>query len=79
MIPGREWLRLEVDMGITVNQQARDWVEGETVTQLLARMKYTYPLVAVRIDGRLIPRSEYPKRTVPEDSVVEVIHLMSGG
>jgi sulfur carrier protein len=66
-------------MGIVVNQQPQDWVEGETVAQLLARMKYTYPLVSVRIDGRLIPRSEYQRQTVPDGSRVEVLHLMSGG
>jgi len=66
-------------MGITVNQEARDWVEGETVARLLLRMKYTYPLVAVKIDGRLVSKSEYEKQTIPDDSNVEVIHLMSGG
>lgn len=79
LIRGREWLKLKAEMGIMVNRQPRDWVEGETVAQLLLRMKYTYPLVAVRIDGRLVPRSEYPRQTVPDDSTVEVIHLMSGG
>jgi thiazole synthase/sulfur carrier protein len=68
-----------IDMGIVVNQEARDWVEGETVAQLLLRMKYTYPLVAVKIDGRLVPKSEYEKQTIPDDSRVEVVHLMSGG
>ena len=66
-------------MGIVVNQEARDWVEGETVARLLSRMKYTYPLVAVKIDGRLVPRSEYEQQTIPDNSTVEVIHLMSGG
>jgi len=66
-------------MGITVNQEARGWVEGETVTELLLRMKYTYPLVAVKIDGRLIPKAEYQRQTIPDNSIVEVVHLMSGG
>jgi len=66
-------------MAIVVNQEARDWVEGETVAQLLLRMKYTYPLVAVKIDGRLIPRAEYQRQTIPDNSNVEVVHLMSGG
>lgn len=68
-----------MEMGITVNQEARDWVEGETVTQLLSRMKYTYPLVAVKIDGRLVLKSEYEKQTIPDNSRIEVVHLMSGG
>ena len=75
---GGRW-RIWVKMGIVVNQEARDWVEGETVARLLSRMKYTYPLVAVKIDGRLVPRSEYEQQTIPDNSTVEVIHLMSGG
>ena len=66
-------------MGIVVNQEARDWVEDETVAQLLLRMKYTYPLVAVKIDGRLIPKTDYQQQTIPDNSTVEVVHLMSGG
>ena len=68
-----------MEMGITVNQEARDWVEGETVAQLLLRMKYTYPLVAVRIDGRLVPKPDYDKETIPDNSRIDVVHLMSGG
>ncbi len=66
-------------MGIVVNQKRRDWVEGETVAQLLVRVKYTYPLVAVKIDGRLVPKAEYEQQTIPDNSIVEVVHLMSGG
>jgi thiazole synthase/sulfur carrier protein len=66
-------------MGIVVNQKRWDWVEGETVAQLLVRVKYTYPLVAVKIDGRLVPKAEYEKQTIPDNSIVEVVHLMSGG
>ena len=72
------WWKLG-EMSIVVNKQARDWVEGETVAQLLLRMKYTYPLVAVKLDGRLVPKSDYPKQTIPDNSTVEVLHLMSGG
>ena len=78
MISGSRRWKLGL-MGIVVNQEERDWVEGETVAQLLLRMKYTYPLVAVKIDGRLIPKSDYDKETIPDDSSIEVVHLMSGG
>jgi thiamine biosynthesis protein ThiS len=67
------------EMGIVVNKETRDWVEGETVSRLLLRMKYTYPLVAVKINGRLVPKSKYERQTIPDNSTVEVVHLMSGG
>lgn len=66
-------------MGIVVNKQPVEWVEGETVAGLLSRMNYTYPLVAVKIDGKLIPRPEYRRQKIADNAGVEVIHLMSGG
>ena len=66
-------------MVIKVNTKPVDWVEGETVAQLLDRMTYTFPLVVVKIDGEVIPKSEYGNTKVSDDSVVEVIHLISGG
>jgi thiamine biosynthesis protein ThiS len=66
-------------MGITVNTKPQEWVEGESVTGLLKRMNYTFPLVVVKIDGEVIPKTEFPTTLIPEDSVVEVIHLISGG
>ncbi len=66
-------------MTIEVNTQKMDWVKGETITQLLKRMNYTFPLVVVKMDGTLIPKSEFGSRTVPDSSKVEVIHMISGG
>ncbi len=66
-------------MSITVNKNKVEWVEGETVKQLLKRMKYTFPLVIVKINGEIIPRKKYNETTVPDDSEISVIHMISGG
>lgn len=66
-------------MGITVNTKPVDWVEGESVADLLKRMNYTFPLVVVKIDGEVIPKADFGSTVIPDDSVVEVIHLISGG
>ena len=66
-------------MGIEVNTKPVDWVDVETVTALLKRMTYTFPLVVVKIDSKVIPKSEYDTTTIPDNSNVEVIHLISGG
>lgn len=66
-------------MSIEVNGNTLEWVGNESVTQLLKRMNYTFPLVVVKIDGNVIPRSRYPDTIVPDGSRVEVIHLISGG
>jgi thiamine biosynthesis protein ThiS len=42
-------------------------------------MNYTFPIVVVKIDVQVIPKSRYSDNIVPDGSVVEVIHLISGG
>jgi thiamine biosynthesis protein ThiS len=65
--------------GITVNKTRYDYIEGETVTELLARLKYKFPLVHVAIDGELIPREKYSDTRVPDHAALSVIHMISGG
>lgn len=66
-------------MSIKVNSTEHEWVEGETVTALLRRMNFIYPMVVVRISGKVVPKSQYDSRTIPDGSIVEVMHLESGG
>ena len=66
-------------MSIEVNSNTIDWVEDETIKQLLKRMNYIFPLVVVKIDGQVIPKARYSETIIPDNSRVEVIHLISGG
>jgi thiamine biosynthesis protein ThiS len=64
---------------ITVNGTPHPWREGMTVRVALLEKKYGFPLIIVRIDGKLVPRGSYDKTGIPDGCVLEVIHLMSGG
>ena len=64
---------------IEVNGRTIIWVENETVQQLLIRVKYTFPLVVVKINDRLIPRGKFSKVIIPDKSKIAVIHMISGG
>jgi thiamine biosynthesis protein ThiS len=64
---------------ITVNGTPHSWREGMTVRDALVEKKYGFPLVIVKIDGKLIPRGAYDETGLPDGCVLEVIHLMSGG
>ena len=66
-------------MSIEVNGRKVDWVEDENVKDLLKRMRYTFPLVVVKINDKVIPRSEFSDVIVPDNSKVAVIHMISGG
>ena len=66
-------------MSIEVNGKKVEWVEGETVKDLLKRMKYTFPLVVVKIDEKIIPRSNFSEIIISDNSKIAVIHMTSGG
>ena len=66
-------------MSIEVNTRKIDWEENETIKQLLKRMKYTFPLVVVKINKKVILRSDYSKVIVPDNSKIDVIHMICGG
>lgn len=66
-------------MTIEVNTRKIDWEENETIKQLLKRMKYTFPLVVVKINKKVILRSDFSKVIVPNNSKIDVIHMICGG
>lgn len=55
------------------------WREGMTVADLLKEIGDPYPYAVVRIGDRLISRPDFDKATVPNDSEVFPIPLISGG
>ncbi|MCX5971705.1 MAG: sulfur carrier protein ThiS [Coprothermobacterota bacterium] len=67
-------------MKITLNHNEVT-LEGEslTVRQLLAAMRYTFPLIVVQINGEVVARSDYDSATVGDEDKVEAIHLIGGG
>lgn len=66
-------------MSIEVNGRKVDWAENETIKHLLRRIKYTFPLVVVKINNQVIPRSNFSNVIVPDNSKIDVIHMISGG
>ena len=64
---------------IIVNGKEKDFIEDETVKMLLKRMKYTFPLVVVKINKKVVPRNEFSETKIPDDSEIAVIHMISGG
>ncbi|MCJ7571154.1 MAG: sulfur carrier protein ThiS [Candidatus Thermoplasmatota archaeon] len=64
---------------IIVNSNNIDFVENETVSGLLKRMKYVFPNVVVKINGRLVKRTDFADTIIPDKSEVSVIHMISGG
>ena len=64
---------------IEVNGNKLEWIENENVKDLLKRMKYTFPLVVVKINDEVVPRTNFLDVIIPDNSKIAVIHMISGG
>lgn len=66
-------------MSIDVNGETVSYVEGETVSELLARMNYVFPMLVVVLDGTILQEQDFGSTAIKDGAKVEVIHLTSGG
>ncbi len=64
---------------ITVNEISLKWEENMNINVILKRMNYTFRMLVVKVDGKLIKKHEYESTVVSPGSDVKVIHLISGG
>jgi len=64
---------------ITVNNNTINWEENMTISRLLEVMNYTFRMLVIKVDGRLIKKDEYETTIVKPGADVKVIHLISGG
>lgn len=64
---------------ITVNDNIIDWEAGLTVRGVLKKMNYSFRMLVIKVNGKLIKKDEYDTALVPEGAEVLVIHLISGG
>ncbi len=64
---------------ITVNGDPLPWRGGMTVRDVLDARKFVFRMLAVRVNGTVVPRKAYDRTPVPEGAEVQVIHMISGG
>jgi sulfur carrier protein len=66
-------------MSIEVNGDIMPYVAGETISELLQRMNYVFPMLVVIVDGKIIQETDFASSRIADGAKVEVIHLTSGG
>lgn len=65
---------------ITINNRDKlEWREGMTVSDILEEMGYSYTLITVTVDDRLVPEEDYDHFVIEDGSGVGVFHLAHGG
>ena len=62
-----------------MNGKNISYMKDESVTELLKRMRYTFPLIIVKINGKLVKKKDYKVTIIPDNADVKVVHLISGG
>jgi sulfur carrier protein len=56
-----------------------EYVHGMTVQDLLATLKFSFRMIVVKVDGRVVLRKDYATTEVPDGAEVQALHLISGG
>lgn len=64
---------------ILVNKEEMEWESGMTVQDVLDRFKYTFPMIVVKVDDKVVRKEAFASYQVPDGADVKVIHLISGG
>ncbi|MGH2822897.1 MAG: sulfur carrier protein ThiS, partial [Thermoleophilaceae bacterium] len=63
----------------SVNGEARELSDGATVESIVRDFATSGRGVAVAVDGEVVPRGEWPDRTLRDGQEVEVLHAVQGG
>ena len=67
-------------MTITLNgAEVRFGVETSTVRGVLQAKAWSFPLIVVTVNGRLVARADWDTATIVDGDVMDATHLMSGG
>ena len=67
-------------MEITLNNRKETLgAERLTVTGLLEIKNFTFKMLLVKVNGRLVPKDQYATVEIREGDDVMVLHLISGG
>lgn len=53
--------------------------DSTTVKELLLSLRYTFPLIVVKVNGVFVPREAYGEASLADGDVVDAYHLVSGG
>ncbi len=64
---------------VQINGVTEEISSGTTVASVLERKDVRHEMVAVEINGELVPKGEYPTLTLKAGDQMEFLHYMAGG
>ena len=66
-------------MEITVNGEAREAQQGETIADLLSRFNIEARMVVVEHNGEIVARASFANTPLAAGDVLEIVQMMAGG
>lgn len=67
-------------MRIILNNREEEFgAEKLSVSQLLELKQFTFKMIVVKLNGKLIKKPEYTSTFISDGDNVNVLHLISGG
>ena len=74
------WPRNDNEMQINLNNRVEELEDDRlTASELLKIKNFTFKMLIIRINGKLIEKSDYDSAEVVDGDDVQVLHLISGG
>ena len=67
-------MRLTVNFTEEIHDEA-----ALSIADLIAKKRWSFPLIIARINGELVERKDYPSALLADGDNVELYHLVSGG
>ena len=64
---------------ITINGKPHSELSGQTLAKALETLRYDFPLVFIRLDGRVVPQGEWSSVRIPEGARLEIYPVVAGG
>jgi sulfur carrier protein len=64
---------------IQLNNRPMEYEPDMTIKSLIKKMKFTHPMLIVRINGVLIEEALYADTPVQDGDDVKIIHPIAGG
>lgn len=64
---------------VIVNGRAVEWEDQMSIQRLLEKIKFSHRLFIVKMNNKIIKKELYSTQIVPENALLTILPLVSGG
>lgn len=61
------------------NRKFDNWNEGLTIEDVIKIMNYTFPMLVIKVNGKVVKRKDCASFILNENDDLKIHHLISGG